>query len=170
MPWVISGLTRMHPFFSRPSTIRPVAIFLEALIRSELPSSFLLKLLDLVFSLNLHCITAATSKFRFVMPSRPWGPCRSWDNLLLILPWSYQLYMNIVKDLSCHGLPPITWWWSTFYRCFNLETYRLHITVMVGAFSPHTVMVFLPSIKLAIHYCIDIFQIYCPTINDLQTW
>ena len=75
MPWAISGLTRMHHFFSRPATLRLVAIFLEAPSRSVLlPSSFSLKLLDLVFSLSLHCITGATSKFCIVMPSQSWGP------------------------------------------------------------------------------------------------
>jgi len=121
MPCAISSLTRMHLFFSRPATLKPVAIFLKTPPRSELPSSFSLKTPWPSF-FSLTCITAATSKFRFVTPSQPWGPRRSWGNPPLILSWSYQFYTNIVKGLSCHGPPPITWWWSTFHQCFNLKT------------------------------------------------
>ena len=116
-------------------------------------SVIVLQLLDLLqFSLKLHLGVSSLQDFHcFLTYFFPWlalasplppansvlwslpdhGPCWSWGNPSLILPWSYQLYTNIVKDLSCHCLPTITWWRSTFHRYFNLETYRLHITAIV---------------------------------------
>ena len=120
----------MHPFFSCynsytccsfPSSSTSKWVPFKLFIKNHWPSFF-----------PLTCIASPLSPANSILWRFPGhGALPVLGSPPLILSWSYQLYINTVKGLSCYGLPPITWLWSTFHRCFNLETHPLHITDMV---------------------------------------
>ena len=149
MPWVISGLTRMHHFLSCPAILRPVAVFHEAPPRSELPFKHFIETLPWLefLSFSLHCIIVASAIpawWRLSGHRAPAGleiTCH--HNTAMVLPG--------LRTTHCNSFSLITWLWSAFYQYFKLETYRLHTTTMVLSGLPATHCHGFPSINQGCH-------------------